>query len=60
VHDDPLFDYSTLLLSLGYLHKKIHDCLLYKQYTEAAEYADELLVQSRFLQLWIKREMSES
>jgi hypothetical protein len=55
--EDPLFDYSSIMLKMDRLNREIHDCLLDGDYAKSAALAQELLLQTRYLQLWIKREM---
>lgn len=59
MNDQPLFDYSSIMIQMEQLNKAIHKCLLHEDTAQAETLADELLVQTRFLRLWIKQELEK-
>jgi hypothetical protein len=54
---DEFFDYASIMLKMDRLNKDIHDCLLHGRIKESLPLTKELLVQTRFLQLWVTQEI---
>jgi hypothetical protein len=48
-----MIDYSESLIKIRLLRKKVHDAILDKKWDLAGGYADDLLVASRELKIWI-------
>jgi hypothetical protein len=51
--DGTMIDYSESLIKIRLLRKKAHDAILDKKWDLAGGYADDLLVASRELKIWI-------
>ncbi len=54
------FDYSTIMLRMDRLNKEIHQCLLSHEYADARVKSQELLFQTRLLNLWILQEIERT
>lgn len=53
------FDYASIMLKMDRLNKDIHDCLLHGRIKESTPLIQELLVQTRFLHLWVTQELEK-
>ncbi len=58
--DYEFFDYATIMLRMDKLNKEIHECLLMHKYADARVKSQELLFQTRLLNLWILQEIERT
>lgn len=56
---DEFFDYASIMLKMDRLNKDIHDCLLHGRFADSLPLTKELLVQTRFLHLWVTQELEK-
>ena len=54
MHNDPLFDYAPIMLRMEKLQRKIHDNFLKRSPDENLELCNDLLVNARQLQLYVR------
>jgi hypothetical protein len=54
------FDYATIMLRMDKLNKDIHQDLLNHKYADARAKSQELLFQTRLLNLWIAQEIERT